>query len=467
MGRITGAVLATTRGVYDILAAYLLALITLIALISLALHAGASMLAVQLGHESATWMWMALGQRLHVDPLWLKLVFYGGAHGLLLWSLRDVLARVVGVGERGFDVVRRAHLWVGQRSPGVHGLMKTLFTLGVSAALLPFVVQPTLVGLAMDQRAWTERAANLLDGSATLALHESVTSFYRRLGAPPVPPAPPVSVELVEEQVTQHERLVEAPGTPVGPAPQGAQPLMDRWDRLIWEAAAHDPRRFAKIKAFMWVESGGRQFAVSHTGCAGLMQFCAGTARQQPFRDIFGAGRVVACGCQSSACYVSPEAKRAMERGDAAIIAQHRADFPCDLSDARFDGARAIRAGAAYVALLERVVGGNLALMYVGYNSGPKIARAVYERLGARGADASLDEIEPHLAAVMTPYYGAGASGRARSLHRTHLPKLLGAYQRYLDAAQQTQRVSAAPARLHEEAMASMALEVAREELAW
>ena len=41
----------------------------------------------------------------------------------------------------------------------------------------------------------------------------------------------------------------------------------------------------AFIKAFMWVESGGRQFAVSSTGCAGLMQFCPGTART-PFGGL-------------------------------------------------------------------------------------------------------------------------------------------------------------------------------------
>ena len=45
-----------------------------------------------------------------------------------------------------------------------------------------------------------------------------------------------------------------------------AQPMIDRWDEMIWEVAGGDATRFTQIKAVMWVESAGRQFAVSRTG---------------------------------------------------------------------------------------------------------------------------------------------------------------------------------------------------------
>ena len=86
---------------------------------------------------------------------------------------------------------------------------------------------------------------------------------------------------------------------------------MDRWDPYLLEAAEGDRELFARTKAFMWVESGGRQFALSATGCAGLMQFCASTAQRRPFGGIFGVGAVSACGCDD--CSVPREVQIALE----------------------------------------------------------------------------------------------------------------------------------------------------------
>jgi hypothetical protein len=68
--------------------------------------------------------------------------------------------------------------------------------------------------------------------------------------------------------------------------------------------------------------------------------------------------------------------------------------------------------------------------MYIGYNSGPSVARQVWADVGADPA-ADLTDIEPHLADAMRPYFAESADRRARSLLETHLPKLRRAYERY------------------------------------
>jgi hypothetical protein len=68
--------------------------------------------------------------------------------------------------------------------------------------------------------------------------------------------------------------------------------------------------------------------------------------------------------------------------------------------------------------------------MYIGYNAGPRVADAVYEKVG-EDPDATLDQIDDHLADCLRPYYGQYADTRARGLVRTHLPKLANAYDKY------------------------------------
>ena len=74
--------------------------------------------------------------------------------------------------------------------------------------------------------------------------------------------------------------------------------------------------------------------------------------------------------------------------------------------------------------------GGNIYLMYVGYNSGPAVSNKVFKALKRRG-DASLDDIGRHLEAGLQPYYGSQSAKRARSLLKTHLPKIAKAEARY------------------------------------
>jgi hypothetical protein len=160
------------------------------------------------------------------------------------------------------------------------------------------------------------------------------------------------------------------------------------------------------------------------------MQFCVSTARSEPYRSIYGVGEVYACGCGGTRCRIAKTVQRALETGGQSALEEHASAFPCDLSDARFNAEKAITAGATYVGRLSRRFGGNIYLMYIGYNSGPAIAKKVYKRLG-KNADASIDDIAQHLTEVLTPYYGDKSPRRARSLLKIHLPKIQRAVKRF------------------------------------
>jgi hypothetical protein len=442
---------ATTKGIYDILASYTLAWVLLIAAVSVGLHAGTELVASRLGFDDPMMMWQRLGWRTRIDPIWWRLGVYGALQAGLLWTMAGPLKLAALLAERIVDAVQYAYVRVFHYMPTFKVWTGRLFTLGVTLVLVPFVLQPTLVPLrAQDGVAWAARAANLLDGQAVWGAQDSVVGLYRKLWAEPVV-TPGLPRQVVAEQFVEPvEPGFDAdPGAAYGPLvthqPNGEQPLMDRWDPIIEEVAGGDPDKFAKIKAFMWVESGGRQFAVSHTGCAGLMQFCGGTAKKAPFKQVFGTGQVYTCGCASWNCRISREVQRDMERGDMSLIEARKGEFPCDITDARFHPKKAITAGGLYIDILGRSLGNNIYLMYIGYNSGPRIAQAVYER-GGRNPEMTLAEIEQHLADELRPVYGASAESRARSLVRTHLPKVHSAAQRYLSKRMAKGGTAARPA---------------------
>jgi len=216
---------------------------------------------------------------------------------------------------------------------------------------------------------------------------------------------------------------------PRSAGPRAAEPAMARWDDLIWQTVGGDPQAFALVKAVLWVESAGRQFAVSQTGCAGLMQFCTTTARSDGFRDIFGMGRVYPCRCDGP-CNVPQPMQQDLESGDKQRILAHERAFVCALNDARFDPNKSIAAGWRYLSTLRQRVGGNIYLTYIGYNSGPKVAQRVFTRLGGN-AKAKLTQIGRHLVGAMRPVYGASAEPRASSLLQVHLPRLKRAFRTY------------------------------------
>ncbi len=420
------------KGLYDILATYLLILVLPFALVGFVFHLAFGVGAELAGFTSMEQMWLAAADWSPVHTVWLRIALFLPLH-IVVWRLFRTPARQIWPYiERAFDHVVQAFKSLTARLPAVRDVGELLFTLVVTALLVPFVIQPTLVPELSDERAWAERAANLLDGTAVAHVADSVVGMYRRMVADPVVVGG-VSEEEVEEVLEQTivEDGPEPPSDPiVGPLPTGSQPLMDRWDPFIERTADGDAEKFAYIKAFMWVESAGRQYAVSRTGCSGLMQFCAGTARSQPYKRVFGTGQIYVCSCRDGACSIPSNVQKDLESGDPSAIERHRPDFPCEMTDARFDPDKAIRAGGLYVDSLRSAFGGNIYLMYVGYNSGPAVARAVWNKVG-QNPRATLEEIEVHLGDAMVPHYGERGRARARSLVDRHLPKIERAYRRY------------------------------------
>jgi soluble lytic murein transglycosylase-like protein len=435
-----------TKGIYDILATYLLAWILFFALTAFVFHVGIEAVAQATGFDSVTVWWRKLTATLGESGVfWFRLLTFGTLHGAIVYLLRAPLRQIQRSLEGGFDRTSDVFGHVTRNHARLHILGQLAFSAIVTILLVPFVLQPTLVPQYTTTQSWLERGANLADGTASRFVADSVVGLYRKLYAEPVEAEGGVSGAEVDaaqpsrDTPASDKPLVDTPSenpgiepTPhVAPVPDADQPLMDRWDEHIRRAAGDDPAKFAHIKAFMWVESAGRQFAVSTTGCSGLMQFCAGTARSRPYRKVFGTGSVYTCNCDGP-CRIDKRTRRSLETGvaDPAALSDL---FPCELTDARFDPARSIRAGALYVDRLAQRFDGNIYLMYIGYNSGPAVAAEVFNRLG-RDDDASLDDIELHLVDAMRPHYGSGSRRRARSLLRTHLPKIKRAYQRYYPA---------------------------------
>lgn len=294
------------------------------------------------------------------------------------------------------------------------GWKRLQITLAAGAWLLSaavatvFVVQPGLVPLDLRWPTWQTRAANLLDGTASLDTWALTKNLYRRLEGTPIPGR----YSLQEAQLADHGL---------------DSPLMSRWDALL-RAHTVDRVHYAQTKAFMLVESHGRQYAVSSTGCLGLFQFCVSTAQRQPFRRIFGSGSVSACSCGGQPCSVPSALRRRLET-DSLALQRTQERFPCSAIDARFDPERAIPAGAAYVTELAGQTRGNLLLMYIGYNSGPAVAKKLVR---VAGSDVTLEGLRPHLAPVLQRWYGDRATSRANGLLQVHLPKLQRAYEHYL-----------------------------------
>ena len=418
-------ILSVFKGIYDILASYLLAWIIFFALLAWGLQALTTWLVVMYGHESteAFWLWIDRTQPLgQIPSLYLRLAGFLLLHGVLFVVFRK---RIIAIKNRVEGVVDTILTWykkIATQHPLFRGVTSFLFSLVVTLLLVPFVVQPTLVPLGWGGQVWLQRAANLADGSASAAIVESVIGLYRRYYAEPVV-AQGVSGDDFDIHIPETK-----PGFPAPVRPAGKRPLMDRWDPYIRRIASNADQ-FALIKSLILTESGGLQYAVSHTGCAGLTQFCSRTARAGGFRKIFGVGQIYPCRCNGP-CRVSRAVRRDLESGEPRRIASRKGDFPCELTDARFDPNKAIRAGKAFVMRLHRAYGGNIYLIYIGYNSGPGVANRVWKNLN-RDHKASLTQIEALLPDAMRPYFKASSDARARSLVRVHLPKIKRAYDGY------------------------------------
>jgi len=414
-----GALATTAKRLYDLAATYLLAYVLGFAVVAYALHLGADGLGSLLGYGSADRLWRSLAAHTPLGPVGLRIVVFFPLHVVLFGLLRRPRRFARTWFEHAFDGLgERLGRWT-RSTPRLRLVGGLTYSAAVTAMFVPFVLQPTLVPGYLRVAPWFERSANLLDGTASEAVVESVVGFYRGFVVDPLP-APPVATVSAAPSGAARAPLVS----------DGTTPFMDRWDPAIQEAAGGDRKTYAFIKAFMWVESAGHQYAVSPTGCAGLMQFSSGTARDRPYRQVFGVGQVYRCDCRGR-CSVDPAVQHDLETGDLETLLSHRSEFPCELTDARFDPHKSIEAGALYVDRLREAHGDNLLMMYIGYNSGPAVSNRVWERAG-RDPTATLDEIAPHLEAAMLPYYGSASSARAHSLLTNTLPKLARAYDLYV-----------------------------------
>jgi len=415
----------TFKGLYDILATYLLLFLVPFCVAAVGLYLLSGQVATYFEFETRDVMWGFLSDRTGLPDILLRLGITLPVHLSLWWLLRRPTKYLQPKIEHVFDRVVVGFRWMTSRVQWVRTAVEIAFSIAVTLILVPFVIQPTLVP-GFGASSWLERAANFADGSASAALADSVVGWYRMLLAEPIV-APAVDESAVDAVVDAQDQDSLVP-----PKPHGDDPLMDRWDPYLKIAAKGDARRFATLKAFMWVESGGRQYAVSTTGCAGLMQFCSGTARSAPFKEVFGTGQVYVCACRDKKCSVPKNVQRELESGDESALSRHADTFPCQMTDARFNPKKILGAGALYIDRLSNSFGDNIYLMYIGYNSGPMIAQRVWERVG-RNPDATLEEIDAQLVAAMRPTYGPSSEARARSLIRTHLPKLKRAQDRYLE----------------------------------
>ncbi|MGM0556360.1 MAG: transglycosylase SLT domain-containing protein [Myxococcota bacterium] len=430
------------KGVYDILASYLLAWVVFFATLAFVFHLGLSLAAQAAGYESATVLYDLMDAKMGPWGIGMRLVGFFLLHAGVVWLFQTPIFWLKDKIEAAADAIIT---WINRatrENEGVGLAIEGIFSIVVTGLLIPFVLQPTMVDGYTTSHSWAQRATNLLDGTASTYLADSVVGLYRKAYADPIESHGGVTAD----QVAENERVdIEEPDPGEAamappPAASGEQPLMDRWDPLVWEIAEQDPDRFAKVKAFMWVESAGRQFAVSRTGCSGLMQFCAGTARSRPYRRVFGTGQVYVCKCDGH-CKVPREASRALETGSSEGMQRAVTSFPCDMTDARFHPRRSLKAGRLYIDRLDERYDGNLYLMYVGYNSGPAVADKLF-RAVERNGQATLDELEPHMADAMRPFYGAGCERRARSLANIHLPKIKRAYERYRSDARASTKMT-------------------------
>lgn len=211
-----------------------------------------------------------------------------------------------------------------------------------------------------------------------------------------------------------------------------ASPRMNRWRPLVHRITGGDRRGFALVMSFIFVESGGSQFAVSRSGCAGLMQFCDATALRCPFDRIFEIDRLRPCRCADRRCHVPATVRRLLETSPRTLHPLVASEFPCELFDARFDPEQAIAAGWAYIGRLARDFDNNVYLVYVGYNAGPHVAARIWRELGPSRAR-RLAAIGRALRRALVPTFGhRWARRRARALSRVFLPRIGRVYRTYL-----------------------------------
>ncbi len=218
---------------------------------------------------------------------------------------------------------------------------------------------------------------------------------------PPQPPTPAPSARI------------ERPGSGV-----------DRWTPDIQAVCQGDTNCVALVKAFMRSESGGNPYAVSWSGCAGLMQFCYTTAEGM---DVFSPGPLQNC-CEN---YVRTPDRTVPNR---CMTSQNHCKDQ-GYTDIRFHPQRNIYAGASALLRKQRDsrVRGNIYLLAVSYNAGMGIVPHVVTRL--EGRTPTPENIEPIMLASLLdhPNYQRWDRSKLEQKARNMVPYMRGIARRYAE----------------------------------
>jgi len=124
------------------------------------------------------------------------------------------------------------------------------------------------------------------------------------------------------------------------------------------------------IAAVIMQESKGNPYAVSSTGCAGVNQFCAATARD--YLSIFGTIKTCSKKCS---CGVKCTKEQVVK------------DCGCDINDGRFDAQKSIKAGGEYISKLLRAFKDHPykeEFAIASYNGGEGVVRNAIKKTGEK-----------------------------------------------------------------------------------
>lgn len=130
------------------------------------------------------------------------------------------------------------------------------------------------------------------------------------------------------------------------------------------------------VRAMIAWESSGKPDAISYTGCAGLGQFCYGTAKSSAYYPgIFK--KLTPCGSSNNACNAQ--------------------------NDDRFNPEKSIEATSKYLSASYKTYDGNIYLIAISYNAGPDVANAIKSSLGDKLP--TYENIRPLLDAAVLKHF--------------------------------------------------------------
>ncbi|MFH1770443.1 MAG: transglycosylase SLT domain-containing protein [archaeon] len=199
---------------------------------------------------------------------------------------------------------------------------------------------------------------------------------------------------------------------------------INAWTNTIESASKQTGVESSFIKGIISQESKGDILAVSPTGCAGIMQFCHGTASDYVKKGfLVGQLYELAKECTPSS---SAEAQRISTR-----------NFVCEgndkgKDDARFQAQNAIRAGAEYLkdignmTIIKDLTTAKLKAIAAGYNGGPGLIQAAIKATGK--TDPSWPEISAQITPALLKEKGYGDTDYWNDKTRTQKVKEIRSY---------------------------------------